>query len=349
MSMIPDLNLYKLTYSGKAKKLSRKNIITNFTLFDIILIYHPKQRRVYIWIGKKASPNLKSHIPRLKQILSEHEPNLVILRNITIESGAETSEFLDLLNISNREMQNHIKALELKLLPQLSEINKLKERADIAFIAEDYEQVINITDKVKKIAKQINDITLEEDQNNLLDEAKSRYSESELIAQITSNAKKVLDEFNLLVKIEYFQEAHRIVKEFKEKYEPNHNLALIPVAQALLVKDNNMKNSLKFKEDIIKKKLDELEALFTNTIKQKDLFKGKDCLSAAKNEIIKILDEDIINKWNKNEEILLALQEEKLKEIYHLSNTAIELIDRREFSNAIKCYQIIVKELKSFH
>ena len=110
-----------------------------------------------------------------------------------------------------------------------------------------------------------------------------------------------------------------------------------------------MKNSLKFKEDIIKKKLDELEALFTNTIKQKDLFKGKDCLSAAKNEIIKILDEDIINKWNKNEEILLALQEEKLKEIYHLSNTAIELIDRREFSNAIKCYQIIVKELKSFH
>ncbi|NHJ25020.1 MAG: hypothetical protein EAX89_10615 [Candidatus Lokiarchaeota archaeon] len=343
------IKIYKLTYSGKAKRLPNDNLLNNFTLFDVLLFYLPSQKRIYIWIGKKASQNLKNHIPKVREILADYEPNLIILRTITVESGFETADFLELLQITNKELSRRIAKLETNLLPSLSEINKLKEKADNAFISENFENVIKFAERIKEIAEQINDNTLEQDQIDLIEEASSRSTKSELISQIESEAKKVLDEFNQLIKMEYHQEAHKMVKDFKLKFEAQYNLSSIPKAQQLLLKDENMIYSLKVKEKEIKENLDDVERQFNKALIERNLYDAKNLLSSAKKETIKIIDENVISKWIKNEEKLLKLQEEKLEEIFHLNNAAIEQIDKGNLEDALKRFEVIIKELKNFY
>ncbi|MFW9951687.1 MAG: hypothetical protein ACFFKA_16345, partial [Candidatus Thorarchaeota archaeon] len=250
--------------------------------------------------------------------------------------------------ISKFDLQERLKSLEMKFLPLLSEINKLKESVDNAFIAENYEAVIKIAEKIRNIATQVNDTSLEEDQINLIDVAKSRHSKNELITQIESEAKKNIDEFNQLIKIDFYQEAHKIVSDFKNKYETSFNLYKIPIAQELLIKDENLKYSLKPKEENIKKTLEKLEFAFESAINERDILRAKNCIYEAKKDIIRVINENIIEKWNNNEKKLLLLQESKLQEIYKYSNIAIEYIDKGEFEKALKYYLSIIKELRGF-
>jgi len=107
--------------------------------------------------------------------------------------------------------------------------------------------------------------------------------------------------------------------------------------------------SLKVKEKEIKENLDDVERQFNKALIERNLYDAKNLLSNAKKETIKIIDENIISKWIKNEEKLLKLQEEKLEEIFHLNNAAIEQIDKGNLEDALKRFEVIIKELKNFY
>jgi len=346
--MSPEIKIYKITYSGRAEQIIQENMINHFSLFDILTFYVPNQKRLYIWIGKKASPSLKNHISQIRKIHLKKNPNLIILRNITIESGSETPEFLDLLKITKEDLTKRIRDLEIKLLPSFSEINKLKEKADKFFVSENFEVAITIAEEIKKIANEIEDKSLEQDQVNFIEDAQSRFKAMEYLQQIENESKKMIELFDQLISNEDYHAAHKIVEDFKQKYEVKYPLASIPIAQQLILKNENLIYNRKLKQEEIKNVLEQLENEYKNNLNHRNLNTVKQILISIDSHLTKVIDEKLEDKWRLYKKQYLTVRHEKIEDINNLSKEAIDYLDRGKFLDALELFEKIVSELYSF-
>jgi len=340
------IKIFKLNYSGSLEEILQENLLENFNLFDILTFYIPNQRLMYIWIGKKVSQSLKSHIPQIREAISSEHPELKILRNITIESGLEPNEFLETIGITEDILKARIKKLERNLLPALSEINRLKEKADKYFISENYNMAINVAQKIVNLAKDIDDNYLEQDQINFISEAQSRASASEILHQIEHQSKEVIKQFNQLVEVENYREAHSLAENFKKKYENEYDISSIHLAQQLILKDENMIYSLKIEQEKVKKEIDEFYNSFETGSNKGNLKQAKEFFGKIKAEIKNVFDDDVLNSLKQFETRYNEAKKEKVSEIAQVSMKALNNLERGEISKAIEIYEKIIKELE---
>ena len=164
--MSKELKFYKLTYSGSFTEILEENLIDNFNLYNIIAIYSPFKKTLFLWIGKKAAQSLKRHIASIRHNFSKEYPDMYILRNITIESGSEPENFFEMIDINGFKLEENLRSQESKSLPVYAEINRLKENADKLFIEENFDKAIEISKIVQNLAQEVNDVTLINDQQS---------------------------------------------------------------------------------------------------------------------------------------------------------------------------------------
>lgn len=162
--MADNLKYFKLNYSGSVEEILREKLLANFNPYSAVIIYIPVERRMYVWIGEKAPKNLKKSSISIREIFNKEYPEISILRNMTIESGSEPNSFFELCGFTEVQLKSHLRSQEIKLLPIISEINRLKEKADNHFMNEEFEEAMELAIKVKQLAKQINDESLVNDQ-----------------------------------------------------------------------------------------------------------------------------------------------------------------------------------------
>ena len=344
--MSSNIKIFKLNYSGTFKEISEENILLSFTLFDILTFYVPNQRLMYIWIGKKVSQSLKKLIPQIRGAISSEHPELKILRNITIESGLEPAEFLGLIGITEEGMKARIKKLEIKLLPILSEINRLKEKVDKYFISENYNMAIDAAQKIVNLAKDIDDDSLEQDQINFINEARTRAQASEILHQIEDHSKEMIKKFNQLVDVENYREAHSLAEDFKKKYENEYDISSIPLAQQLILKDENMIYSLKIGQEKIKKEIDEFYNSFKTGPNKGNLKQAKEFFGKIKAEIKNLFDDDVINSLKQFETQYDEAKKETVSEIAQVSKEALYNLEKGEISKAIEIFEKIIQKLE---
>jgi hypothetical protein len=344
--MSSNIKIFKLNYSGTFKEISAEKILLSFTLFDIITFYVPNQRLMYIWIGKKVSQSLKKLIPQIRGAISNEYPELKILRNITIESGLEPAEFLDIIGITEEVLKVRIKKLETNLLPILSEINRLKEKVDKYFISENYIMAIDAAQKIVNLAKDIDDDSLEQDQINFINEAQSRAQASEILHQIEHVSKEIIKKFNQLVEVENYREAHNLAQDFKKKYENEYDISSIPLAQQLILKDENMIYSLKIEQAKIKKEIDEFYNSFKTGPNKGNLKQAKEFFGKIKAEIKNIFDDDVLNSLKQFESQYNEAKKETVSEIAQVSMEALNNLEKGEISKAIEIFEKIITKLE---
>ena len=68
--MSSEIKIFRLNYSGSFKEILPENLLSSFTLFNVLTFYIPNQKRMYIWIGKRVSQSLKRHIPEIRGAIS---------------------------------------------------------------------------------------------------------------------------------------------------------------------------------------------------------------------------------------------------------------------------------------
>lgn len=343
--MSSEIKIFRLNYSGSVEELLPENLLSSFTLFNILTFYIPNQKRMYIWIGKRVSQSLKSHIPQIRGAISREHPELQILRNITIESGLEPPEFLEIIGIEEAILKSNIKALEIKLLPVLSEINRLKSKADKFFISNNYEDAINIAQKIVTLAQGINDDSLEQDQINFIIEARSRARASEILQEIEILCKETTMEFDQLVKEEKYQDAHKLVEEIKKKYENKYNLSKIPLTQQLLLKDENMVYKLKIEQEPLLKEIEAFVSSFEKRSNKRNLKVMKDFLERRSNLSQHFLDDKIIKKLKQAKDFYYRTKEEVVNEVTQISIGALKNIENGDISKALELFEKIVQKL----
>ena len=343
--MSSNIITFKLNYSGSFEEVAQESLLENFTLFNILTFYIPNQKRMYIWIGKKASQSLKSHIPKIRGAISKEHPELQILRNITIESELEPPEFLEIIGIEEAILKSHIKELEIKLLPILSEINRLKSKADKFFDSNNYEDAIKIAQKIVMLGQGINDDSLEQDQINFIIEARSRARASEILQEIEILCVEATAEFDQLVKAEKYQDAHKLVEEIKKKYENKYNLSIIPLTQQLLLKDENMVYRLKIEQESMLKNIEAFVASFEKSSNKRNLKIMKDFLERKRDVSQHFLDDKIIKKLKQAKDFYYRIKEELVNEVTQLSIGALKNMENGDISKALELFEKIVQKL----
>ena len=343
--MSSEIKIFRLNYSGSVEELLPENLLSSFTLFNILTFYIPNQKRMYIWIGKRVSQSLKSHIPQIRGAISREHPELQILRNITIESGLEPPEFLEIIGIEEAILKSNIKALEIKLLPVLSEINRLKSKADKFFISNNYEDAINIAQKIVTLAQGINDNSLEQDQINFIIEARSRARASEILQEIEILCKEATAEFDQLVKDGKYQDAHKLVEEIKKKYGNKYNLSMIPLTQQLLLKDENMVYKLKIEQEPLLKEIEVFVSSFEKRSNNRNLKVMKDFLERRSNVSQHFLDDKITKKLKQAKDFYYRTKEEVVNEVTQISISALKNMENGDISKALELFEKIIQKL----
>lgn len=343
--MSSDIKIFKLNYSGRIEEIFSENLLGNFTLFNVLTFYISNQKRIYIWIGKRVSQSLKSHIPQIRSAISRDYPELQIIRNITIESGLEPPEFLEIIGIEKSTLKSNINELEVKLLPVLSEINRLKSQADKYFFLDNFEDAIKISQKIVTLAKAINDDSLEQDQYNFIAEAQSRALAGEILQEIETTCKEATMEFDQLIKNEKYQEAHKLVVDIKSKFENKYNLSTIPLAQQLLLKDENMVYRLKIEQDPIIQEIELFIKSFEKSFSKRNLNNLRDFLESKNYMSQQFLDDKIKFKLKQVNDIYNRSREDLVNEIAQLSSNALKNMNIGEISKSLEIFEKIVEKL----
>ncbi|MBY8982585.1 MAG: hypothetical protein KGD57_06535 [Candidatus Lokiarchaeota archaeon] len=183
------LKIFRLKYRGSfesCEEIENPEMFLNyFSVVSILAIYIVQQKRLYIWVGKYVSESLKHYCAHVREIVSKNFPELRVLRNITMESKAETEDFFKSINIggisiTKEQLHKKIGNQENKLLPIISEIEELKTKADKYFFSEDYQKAIEISEKIIELGKTFDDKSIILDQEDFISEAKTRYIKTQL-------------------------------------------------------------------------------------------------------------------------------------------------------------------------
>jgi hypothetical protein len=345
--MNSNIKFFKLTYSGNFIELSSDNELDYFNLFDIIAVFVANQKRMYVWIAKKASQSLKSHIPQIRRIFSKEYPELVILRNITIDAGSEPSEFFDFMDFSREDLDTHLRNIETKLLPIVSEINRLKNDADRYFISEDFEKAIYQAEKIISLAKKIEDESLESDQIDFINEARIKAKAKKRLKEIEDECEEIIEEFEKRIEVDDFRGAHNVVNGFKMKYEDEFDLLSIPLAKHIILMDNNLIENINKETNRIKEILTDLQRKFERSLFNEDLSMMLKILNQARELVGQVSDKTLDHSIELLSDKYLKKKDEIKTSIIKMTQKANLELEERDVTEAMKIYENIVNKLKN--
>jgi len=344
--MSSNIKVFKLTYSGNFIELSADNELDYFNLFDIIAVYIASQKRMYVWIAKKAAQSLKNHIPQIRQIFSREYPELVILRNITVDAGSEPSEFIDLMDFTKEDLHFHLRNVETKLLPIISEINRLKSDVDKYFISEDYEKAMFQAKKIVQLAQKIDDESLERDQEDFIREAEIKFKAKKKLKEIEIECKRIIDEFEERIEAEDYKGAHKIVGKFKVNYGQDYNLNSIPLAKQIILMDDNLGESIDKETNRIKVELNEMLKKIEKNIINEALGTIPSLLNQAKSLKSQIDDEDMDYIWQSVEDQYQKSKNAFKQTLIQMTQKANDKLMKKEISDAESIFEMIVSKLE---
>lgn len=345
--MSSNIKVFKLTYSGKFIEASADNELDYFNLFDIIAVFVANQKRMYVWIAKKAAQSLKNHIPQIRQIFSREYPELVILRNITVDAGSEPPEFLEVLGFTKEELLRHLENVETNLLPIISEINRLKNDVDQYFISEEYEKAIFQANKIITLAQKIEDESLERDQMDFIKEAQIKAKAKKKLKEIEEECKIVINEYEKQIEAEDYRGAHNIVEDFKLKYDQDYNLMSIPLAKQIILMDNNLKASINKQNNRIKDDLNTQQKKFEISLSNENMGMLFSIFNQIKELVKQTNETEIEDTWQ-----LIKNQFQKKKEtfkakIIEMTQKANVQLEEKHISDAMKIYESVMNRLEN--
>jgi len=296
--MSQKLKIYKLHYSGEVESIDdiSENIIQLFSTVSVLSIYVELQKRLYTWIGSHASRTLKNYIVQMREIFTRDYFDLRILRYITVESQSEPYDFFENTGINKEKLHEHIQKHEDKLTPVLVEIDQLKSKQDRFFEAEEYDKAIEIAYEIIELAKKIEDLLLEKDQEDFIRGARYKAEINKIIIKIEDESEIISDKVKKSQNSTEIVELHKIVEDFYEKYKDYINLPELENVRKILSYEKVMWQEFSVKlKDI--EKLSQFESNIKEALNQNNLKKSLDILEESRKIVEIIKDDEIAQKW----------------------------------------------------
>ena len=344
--MREELKFFNLTYSGSFIEILKEELIDYFNLYNIITVYSPFKKTMYIWTGKRSTQTLKRHIASIRQVFSREFPDLNVLRYIKIESGSEPENFFELIDINEFELRKKLKNQETRLIPVISEINRLKDRADKLFIEENFEKAIQISKLIQDLAREIDDGSLINDQQNFIEEARVKNESIKIVNQIKEEARQLNFEIGKMNEDLEIMKINDTITEFLSKHK-EHNIASIPSIQELILKAQRIEEKSQKEKIRLIDKLKDLDSQFNESLNHKHLEKARELLKVAMEDLDKLKNFKLNLKWKKNEDDFNYLKLKIKTQIQEKTHQMSDALTKRDVSQSLTILDEIIEELES--
>ena len=135
--------------------------------------------------------------------------------------------------------------------PRLEALSKIVELIDIAndsYMKMDYDNAINYSEKIIRLAITSNFEHHIKEQQQFLTKIAEKVQEKFFVSEINEAVKKIEKIYNALLEAKQVSQAHEILETFKRHYQDKIDLESIPLIKELLMKD---------RRERIKNKVDE--------------------------------------------------------------------------------------------
>ncbi|MFX1384296.1 MAG: hypothetical protein ACFFBP_17810 [Promethearchaeota archaeon] len=336
-----NIKFFKLSYSGlliEPKVESEEDKLELFNINNVIAVHVKDKKRMYIWVGKHSTQSLQYYISKIRAIISREYSDLVTLRYIHTDSGSEIPEFFDSTELSKDKLHDQLKFQEKILAPKVSEISDLKNMADEYFMAEDYDKVIEISQKIIELADELGDEGLKKDQKEFINEAQQRAGLKKIMLSAEQESEEINKQFIELINTDKIIDAHDFINAFKSKYE-EIDLSSIPKIDEILTNEKQIWKAFLTKQDDLINEINVLEKKIFTCIEKQDIAEAEKSFKKVKALLEKIIDETIQNKWKDIEQTVMKSRADYDDMIQNSKNTVKqlqEIIKKNEENNELE-------------
>ena len=142
--------------------------------------------------------------------------------------------------------QRQQKTIKNPRLEALSEISELINDANDSYMKMDYDNAINYSEKVIRLAIKSNFEQHIEEQQQFLIKIAEKVQEKYFVSEIKEAIKEIEKIYNILLEAKQVSQAHEILETFKRHYQDKIDLDSIPLIKELEMKDRRerIKNKL---------------------------------------------------------------------------------------------------------
>ncbi|MFW9898658.1 MAG: hypothetical protein ACFFDO_05300 [Candidatus Thorarchaeota archaeon] len=194
----------------------------------------------------------------------------------------------------------------------LDRIDNLRVVQNNNFLIGKLEDAISVATEIKMLAKEAKLPTIVEEQEEFIDNTRAKIIEKNKISLFKDAFDVVKDDFEKLVANNKIVDAHKIVIDFKQKFENIFNLPSIATAiREFISKEEDLWNNFIAEQEKIKQQLKNLNTQFKRALKKADLKNMNEIITNAKELLANIFDEEIEAKWQSNEDEYLNYKREK--------------------------------------
>lgn len=233
----------------------------------------------------------------------------------------------------------------------ISEMDELKVIANNHLIMKRYPEAIKSAERIINLALDVKMNSIIREQEEFIANIYKVLETDKLASIITDDFVHIQFKYDQLSKKNKFREAHRLVQEFKEKYNEYYDVRLINSINQFLQKENKRWDLFTAEESNIKL-LEPLEIQFNSYIHTNNIPLAKDTLEKARELLEKVSLDYILEKWNDIEskyskynkdyqlkgdfeaklDIIAELTEEyKFQEAHSLLSTIMKMVDEKGF------------------
>ena len=133
--------------------------------------------------------------------------------------------------------QRQQKTIKNPRLEALSEISELINDANDSYMKMDYDNAINYSEKVIRLAIKSNFEQHIEEQQQFLTKIAEKVQEKYFVSEIKEAVKEIEKIYNILLEAKQISQAHEILETFKRHYQDKIDLDSIPLIKELEMKD----------------------------------------------------------------------------------------------------------------
>jgi hypothetical protein len=292
-----NLIVHKLSLSGKLLDVSNLNYISLFGPSTVLVAYNKKSKTLYTWIGDKAPKSLRHFIPKIRKILTKTYPEYSVLRYVTIDAYSEPEDFLKMMDIDKKALENQLKNLERKRISIISDIDQLKVKENNLLMTNKFEEAINTANEIIELAKELNDLAMQEEQKKFLEginEKRENSKKVSLIKEKTEILEPLLEDINNEQDI---IGAHKAISQFSDKWWNIIRMFEIESATKLIKSERTIWREFIEKQ---KEKMDQLTNKVANinqSISRGDLKSVQNTIKEISDEINNVIDYEIKAGW----------------------------------------------------
>lgn len=225
---------------------------------------------------------------------------------------------------------------ERKKIALISEIDELKVIANNHYLMGKYDDAIKTAEDIMELAKQAELNSIVKEQQEFISKVYQFIGKGDKESFLIDDFKNLQNDFESLLKSNKIYEAHKLVRNFKDKYNKVINLSLNTEIQDLISRETKIWELYSTEQKDIKRKLEPLEIQLNSYLSTNNVILANDVMKKAKGLLKEVTNDSIKEKWDTLEVIFIELKKKYdfLEKIENLMREVTKLTDKYEFDQA---------------